>query len=302
MFPRRTSRQSKNFTAKRRMRTAFFVSVGVVSLALVVYCASAISSMESFQITAVSVDGVETDGEADALRASALESLQGAYLGIFSRANTLVYPKKTIGARITEEHPWVGAVSVSREGAHTIKLAVTEKESSALVCLTFPDFNGNDLSLEDPGSCYFADEAGFIFRKAPSFSGNVYRRYYMPDLGADASTTDAVVGTIATSSISFEALQKFYQSISEQGILVDAILVKPEGEYELYARNPAEDTTSASTVVVYFNDSSPLDEQATNLVSFLRHATDQARAKKQSVRYDSIDIRYGSNVFYRESK
>ncbi|MBP6858860.1 MAG: hypothetical protein KBC33_03475 [Candidatus Pacebacteria bacterium] len=284
------------------MRTAFFVSVGVVSLTLVVYCASAISSMESFQITAVSVEGVETDGEADALRASALESLHGAYLGIFSRANTLVYPKRTIAARISEEYPWVAAVSMSREGAHTIKLAVTEKKPSALVCLTLPDFNGNDLSLEDPGRCYFADETGYIFRKAPSFSGNVYRRYYMPDLGAGASSTDAIVGAVATSSISFEALEKFYLSISDQGIIADAILVKPEGEYELYARNIAVDAMPASTVVVYFNDSSPLDEQATNFVSFWRHTTDQARAKKQSVRYDSIDIRYGSNVFYRESK
>lgn len=258
--------------------------------------------MDSLAITNVRVSGVETDDEAVALRASALESLQGDYLGVFARENTIIYPKRSIASRIVSEFPWVGSVSVSREGAHSIELSISEKEPAALVCATLPDFNGNDLSLEDPGSCYFADGKGYIFRKAPSFSGNVYRRYYMPDLGSDASTTDAIVGTVASTSVGFENLEKFYVSVSGQGIISDAILTKPDGEYELYARNPVSDSSTVSTVVIYFNSASPLDEQATNLVSFWKHMVEQARTKKQSMKFDSIDVRYGANVFYRESK
>lgn len=302
MPPRRASRQSKSFTAKRRTCAIILASASILSLAAILHVTSAISSADFLAITTVNVKGVETDIETDELRASALESLQGDYLGMFSRANTLIYPKKTIVANIPQKFPWVGSVDVSREGAHGIELVVTEKEPAALICTTLPDFNGNDLSLEDPGSCYFADDKGFIFRKAPSFSGNVYHRYYAPELGADASTTDALVGKFATSSVGFNKLDMFYASVSEQGIVVDAILMKPDGEYELYARNPTSDSSVASTVVIYFNDASPLDEQATNLISFWKHMAEDARTKKQKLQFDSIDVRYGANVFYRESK
>lgn len=302
MPPRRASRQSQSFIAKRRTRAIVLSVTGVISLSLAVFIVSKISSMDSLAITEVGVAGVETGMEADALRAAALESLQGEYLGMFDRANTLIYPKRSIVARISREFPWVGSVDVSREGAHSIELVVSEKEPAALVCATFPDFNGTDLSLEDPGSCYFADGGGFIFKKAPSFSGNVYRRYYMPALAIDASTTDAIIGTTASTSVGFRELEKFYVSVAEQGITSDAILVKPDGEYELYARNLASDTSAATTIVIYFDDSSSLEEQATNLVSFWRHMAEKARTEKRVFKFDSIDVRYGANVFYRENK
>lgn len=302
MPPRRASRQSKGFIAKRRARAVISIVGSLIALSVIISGASWVSSFDSLTITEVIVRGVDAGVEADALKASALQSLKGKYMGIFSRANTVIYSQDSISDTIIRDFPWVDSVSIEREGAHRIELEVTEREPAALVCTTFPDFNGTDLSLEDPGSCYFADGTGVIFRKAPSFSGNVYRRYYMPDLIADATTTDMIVGTMATSSVGFVGLDEFYLSIAQQGITVDAILVKPDGEYELYARNPASVDHPASTVVVYFNAGSPLQEQATNLVSFWKHMMDKARTNGMPIRFDSIDVRYGANVFYRESK
>ncbi|MEK7641427.1 MAG: hypothetical protein AAB365_00355 [Patescibacteria group bacterium] len=305
MPPRRASRQSKSFTTKRRARTLLGVFGGIALVAGFLYIVSALSRVGPLTIETVRISGIDAESEQLALRASALGALEGSYLGIFSRANTLIYPKRTIVAKIKDQLASVERVSIDRDGAHTLNISIVEKEPAALVCVTLPDFNGTDLSLEDPGSCYFADGGGYIFKKAPSFTGNIYHRYYVPDLVSEASSTESVVGKSATSSDEFKALEKLYSTASANGIVSDAILIKANREYELYARNPppvGAASSAASTVVIYFNTLTSLEEQTANLVSFWKHMVDQARAKRETLQFDSIDVRYGANVFYREGK
>ncbi len=270
-------------------------------MAGLIFIFSVLSGIHFFTITNIEMAGVDQT-EISSLHDQVLEKLQGNYLGLFSKANDFIYPHKEIREMVRVAYPDVDTVTVVRSDRHTLTITVMEKTPAALICVTLPDFDGNELSLEDGGNCYFADKSGFIFKKAPSFSGAVYHRYYIPDLAgaADlASSTDGVVGIYATSTVEFQSIQKIYDGLQSNSIMTDAILMKGGGEYELYVRNPG---MSSSTAVIYFNTISSTTEQFSNLVSFWSHSVDAARTDKEMLEFDYIDVRYGDNVFFRKVK
>jgi hypothetical protein len=294
---RYSSRQSKTFSVKRRTRTILSIVADVLVAVLIVVISSLLSSWSVFTLTNVQVSGVGQD-EATAINNIAMRAISGKYLGAFSRANLFIYPKTHIKQLIKQTYPDIETVDVARAGLHTLTVIIHDKIPSALVCATLPDFNGNDLSLEDPGACYFTDVTGLIFKKAPSFSGTMYNRYYIPDLASntdDASST-TLVGQYATSTDEFNRIQRVYSVVNQNDIIVDAIFIKGGGEYELYVRNP---DMSSSTVVVYFNTISSTTEQLSNLISFWNHSVDVARTKNERLEFDYIDVRYSPNVYHR---
>jgi hypothetical protein len=177
---------------------------------------------------------------------------------------------------------------------HILVVSVTQKNPVAVVCASLPDFHGSELSLEEAEQCYFTDRTGQLFAESPSFSGTAHKRYYAPDI-REASTTGIILGTSVLEPEKFEELQTFYDSVRAAGIRAEAVLIKPEGEYELYVRNPGESAgeegSLAGTVVIYFNTAGDFSLELANLISFW--------ASMKEERFDSIDVRYGSNVFYR---
>jgi len=328
---RLTGRQSKRFIEKRNNRTIITVVLFLFCLALFIYALMEFTKLPFLTISNITVHGADAD-IMQALESSAGGSLQGKYLGIFDRANTLIYPKAALVNAIKESSARIESVKVARNGTEGLDITVTEKAPAALVCPSLPDFSGSSLALGDTDTCYFADSTGYIYEQAPSYSGNVYNRYYIPGLSDDsqASSTEGVIGSYATSTSEFANLQKFYDSIQAGKIFVDAILLKDGGEYELYARNavskapvangagvksaaasqtgtvgepgyissttPEEIEPDSDTVVVYFNNARPFSEELANLLTFWNKETVGANPPQ----FESIDVRFGPNVYYRK--
>lgn len=297
MRSRYSSRQSKTFTAKRRARdiSRTIRIAGIVCLVILILWG--LSCWSAFTITNVQVSGVEQE-EVQAIHDKVMTAVSGRYLGLFPRDNSLIYPRSNIRDAIRSAYRDVESLAVRRSDRHTLTVAISEKKPAALVCATLPDFDGNDLTLDDSGACYFTDEVGRLFKKAPSFSGAVYNRYYIPDLSAsgDGASSTQLVGLQATSTVEFSTIQQIYSAIQHDNITVDAMLMKGGGEYELYIRNP---DMGSSTAVIYFNTVSPVAEQVSNFISFWDHTLSDARAKKQRLEFDYIDVRYSPNVYHR---
>jgi hypothetical protein len=297
MRSRYTSRQSKTFTAKRRARgIARTVSVAGI-ICIIILILWALSSWSAFTVTSVQVSGVEQE-EVQAIHDKAMEIISGSYLGMFARDNSFIYPRSGIRHAIQNAYPEAELVEVRRTDRHTLTISIEEKKPAALVCATLPDFDGNDLTLDDSGACYFTDGTGTLFKKAPSFSGAVYNRYYLPDLTAagDTASSTNLIGLQATSTAEFATIQQIYSAVQHDNITVDAMLMKGGGEYELYIRNP---DMSSSTAIVYFNTVSPVAEQVSNFISFWDHTLSDARSKKEHLEFDYIDVRYSPNVYHR---
>jgi len=265
----------------------------ILGLGSWIYNIGAISRVSFLTIKNVNVQGVGSAMVAK-IQTATLKALDGAYGHYISKDNILFYPRNAIAAAIYSVDPQADSVHISRDGFQGLSITVEEKKPAALACTNLPDFNGDDINMSSDDSCYFVDAKGMLYDQAPTFSGNVYNRYYVPDIMDTASSSDDATGLYATSTLQFTALQNLYSSLGDAGITIDALLIKPGGEYEVYARNPDK-----STVVIYLNDLRPIQEQLSNLVSFWDKMTDDARIKNQTLKFDYVDVRYGSNVFYR---
>ncbi|MDB5238787.1 MAG: hypothetical protein JWO00_122 [Candidatus Parcubacteria bacterium] len=299
------SNQSRSFEERKKRRIVLGSIAGVLAIASLSFAAYKVTSLPTFALTDVQVTGAEPD-VTPSLRAAVYRTLQGTYLGIFSRANALLYPKGAIMAAVGAVSPRIASVKVSRDGLHGLKVAISEKDPAAVACASLPNFDDNGALIQDDSEqsdCYFTDDSGLIFKRTPTTtpaaaSGSslgIYNRYYAPSL------QDNPVGSYATSTEAFHSLQNFIKAVRAGGIIPEAILIKAGGEYELYVQNPTRSSASSasSTAIIYFNSTVPFATQLANLSAFWNSMSRTARAKNSALNYEYIDIRYGSNVFYR---
>ncbi len=272
-YSRLTSTQSKKFEISQMRRTYFLVFLISLNIFLFVFVLSKISFLNFLQIDNIVVLGTEPRVESN-IREHAEEILSDSYFGIFSKANLFLYPKSQLLASISDIAPEIQSISINRNGLHSLNINVETKKVSAVVCASLPDENLDLVSASS--SCYISDWSGFIFKKTQAVEKDT-NVYYSPALPIDA------IGSYATSTNQFVALQKFYNSCREFGLEPEYILIKENDEYEMFAKD----------TIIYFNDDSSLDDQLQNLLLFWSH-------NEKKINYEYIDVRFGSNVFYRK--
>jgi hypothetical protein len=300
------ARQSQSFTKKKREHRVFFWAIVVLAVFSWMSVMSHLSYLRFFSISVIEITGVSQEIH-PIVRAAANEAIQGDYFNLLSRSNILLYPEKGIIESIERSTPRVEEVKVERQGRNSLFITIREKEPSALVCANFPDFDEyHQLNLGND-ACAFADSKGILYDTAPAISGTMYNRYYIPEIGDVSTTSLERLGLTATTTAEFIALQGLYESLKAKKMEVKGILFKPAGEYEAYISNlrpksVVEGGETVATAVIYFNSARPLNVQFDNLVLFWEHAIEDAKTKGRTPVYEYIDVRYGSNVFFREGK
>jgi len=290
---RTKSIQSKRFVEKKNTRLQLEIVLSVFVVALFLFCLSKFSYLSAFTIDNFSVSGVGPE-LSSTIEAKALDNLQGAYINFIAKANTAFYPRRAISDSIAKSFPSVKSVSVARDGLHGLNISIVQKDSVAVVCSSLPDLSNSSIDIGDNDDCYMVDHNGYIFGKysASTSTADVSNRYYIPALADAISTTSSIVGNFATSTAEFSSLQDFYNKADNAGLKPIAILAKDGGEYEMYVDN----------IVVYFNDSSPFGDQLANLIAFWNKDVAKTVGDAKQSSYEYIDVRYGSNVFYRKMK
>ena len=297
----RRTRQSASYVEHRRKKAAWVLAGFIVIVTLGVIILSWVSKLSMFKIYNVRIDGADPD-ITPSLQSAALSVLDGYYFGFFSKSNALIYPRGAIIRSVKEASGRIDSVETHLNDLHQISISVIEKTPSALACPDFPNLDSDDISstthpstILSPVSidqCYFADKSGLIYAVAPDISGNIYPRYYIPEVSSASST--AIIGDYATSTEAFLRLQSFYNNVQAAGIEIESVLIKEKGEYEMYVQNP-----DMSIAIIYFNESRPLTDELSNLISFWNYMITNTRATKKTISFDYIDVRYGTNVFYR---
>ena len=307
MYPRSrlTSRQSKSFAGKMRERRIFGAILCLVILSSWLYSCSKLTRLNVFAVNSLNIVGADSE-IVPAIQDIVENDLDGNYLYLFSRSNIYLYPKNRIINDLKNNIPRIDNVVISRDHLNNLTISIIEKAPVALACISLPDFSDNQ-KLDSSDSCYFVDQNGLIIKKAP-ISGSIYKNYYVPDLLNGTSSQISPIGLLATSTSEFLDLQNNVKLLEKNGLVVLGILLKPSSEYEFYVNFPNQTGSSSSgavdgdLVVIYMNRSEDLAIQVSNLITFWNQMSSQARMKNQSLNFEYIDTRYGSNVFYRLSK
>jgi hypothetical protein len=266
----------------------------VIIFILAVALLSWLSRLPFLTINTVRVEGADPS-LAVQLQSTATEAISGSYFGLFSKANAVIFPRGAVVNSIKESFLAVDGVEVHLNDLHQISVSVKQKVPDAIICFDFPALDTTPSTSPDTSdNCYDADKTGLVYGLHQSNNSSGLSKYYIPHTSEISSST--VIGTYATSTAEFLKLQSFYESARTAGLSVESVLIKDSGEYEMYIRN--DDSTVA---IVYFNNTRSFSDQLNNLVSFWNYMVTDRRADKKASSFDYMDVRYGSNVFYREN-
>lgn len=283
---RLTSRQSKKFEINKKtkayLRWTLLLLIGV----LFVVSVSRLSSIKFLSIKDIEIRGTTSDIVEISNKIIRTE-ISGNFIGLLSKSNIFLYPHDRLVKLLNDVSPKIKSATIVRQGLGRIVVNIVEKTPVATVCAKLPDVLDEGSSFSNLEECYLVDSSGFIFGKTASTSASAnLNHYYMPALSELETDNKSLITNYATSSAFFSVLQNLYNGAIKSKLKPKSFLVKDGDEYEMYI----DDT------VVYFNNIRSLDEQLANLVAFWEHTLTNG---KNPGKYEYIDIRYGSNVFYR---
>jgi len=273
MWWRPKTLQSTKLARRKRRSFLFTFFIFIIIFSLLVAGVTYLLKRQEVMIQNIVLNGnvtVSTEELENFIR----EELKGNYFLIFPRSSIFIYPRSLIEEGILFKFKKIEKAEVSFNSFNSILVSVEERQPSALWC------GENRLDGAIP-ECFFLDEKGLLYTNSPSFTGDIYFRFYGP-LGEGSS-----VGQQFLPTKTFQGMLFFLQSLRESGIHPVELAVGNEEDYELYLEN--------GTQVLFAQDEDltfVLDNLQTTLFS------DELK-ERNTIDIDYIDLRFGNKVYYK---
>ncbi len=276
----------------KRKRRAYRKRLAILSAILFITLTGALAYFSSYSrvsINRIVVSGTRIINPRD-VESQVRSDMTGKYLRLFNRSNSLIYPIKKIRTDLLATFPRIETLSIYRDSLTTLHIAITERSGSYLYCgATVPE------APADIGeNCYFINSDGYIFDKAPYFSGNVYFKYYMQIEGKDSSNT---LGSQMTRPEDFHLLLQFVDGITSLGFKPTYLVIDESGVGTLYLAH----TDVATSPQIIFKSRDDLKVILDNLrVSMAKpEFANEINGKYNTLLY--IDLRFDNKVVYKFS-
>ncbi|KKU81298.1 MAG: hypothetical protein UY07_C0021G0003 [Parcubacteria group bacterium GW2011_GWA1_47_8] len=279
----------------------------VVAVALLVFLffvtGGGISQHESFKITQVDVIGNSTIDREDIVDVIK-EKLQGNYYFVYARDNSSLFPRREIEAGLVEKFPRIQNVVVHKMDAHTIVAQVTERKPFALWCGKDADGRGLDTKRRrgDTGrerfllaDCWFLDETGFIFDRAPTFSEGVYLEIYGPLESASGILKGVEPLRARVQESRFVRVYPFERTLNRDVGKTLRVIMKPEGQYGIIVAVSTK-YPMLTGAEIRFKDSDNSAELLKNLLAAIPTQFPPSAAPFRKLYY--VDLRFGNKVVF----
>lgn len=231
-----------------------------------------VSRLPLLQIRTVNVFGEKTV-RADDVRLLVAEELGGAYFGLLSRRNSIIYPKRAIRTSILSERPRIAALRLEREGLNELSVYIEERTPVGLWCGGEAEFESASMS-----ECYFLDASGFVFAQAGMFSRGVFQKFY-----GDLGTRSPIGATYSTSAV-FVPYRKFLSELKAVGYEGERSLIQPNGSAIVISRTGERFLLSGA-------------ESFESELAYLGAVLASGELSGKKVEY--FDLRFGNRVYYK---
>ncbi|MEO8637426.1 MAG: hypothetical protein ABI430_00810 [Candidatus Taylorbacteria bacterium] len=274
---KRSRLRSKKYAKKKRKFFWIKIIFLIILCALLIYSLSYLSKLQQVAISDITVEGNSAVTEDDIL--SLVEGeLDGSYYEIFSKRNIFIYPKRLIEEKMKDTWKRIDSVKIERVGLSALAISVTEKKAMFLWC-------GEKMSAEVKVSdCFFMDDTGYVFSKAPLFSENVYFRFF----GAIAESDP--IGSQYLPLADFQKVSGFIKELENNRISATRLLSKGGGEYEVVLSDNNR---------VLVNEREAFAKTVEHLKTLLESDSFKKDVKNSPTNIDYIDLRFGNRVFYK---
>lgn len=283
------ARKFRTKVARRRekKRRLIVAAIWVVAVSAMLGGAVWLSHTKALQVQYVDVNGTVT--QKTEIETFTRTYLEGSWLGLFPKKSIVLVPRWRLTQLVLERFPRVKTASVGVTDMQTLSVTVEERLPSALWCgdivppvVYEPRTEGRGRNLipdDEWGVCYYIDSTGYIFARAPTFTGAVYHRYWGP-----ISKSEPVRVTFLPAH-EFSLLETLQEKLERLSLIPIALLIVDEEDAELYL----EDGTR-----VLFTRDQDTENLFVTLVSIL---TADVLESEHEVEY--IDLRFGVKSFVK---
>lgn len=240
------------------------------TLGLIIFGVHTVTRLPAFTITTIAASGGSTIDEVE-VAAEVATVLEGTYVRLIPRRFTYLYPDEEVVAavarveRIKEPH-------IELTDRHTLTVTYDEYYPDALWCKD---------KTKQGDECYFLDEQGYAFGKAPNLTGGSLLRVYtlqdIPEKGKTAMTAEE-----------YHAIKDFVSELGQTGwyaatVEIDSVrdvfyTLSQGGELKATLHQSGADTLRYLTT--------------------LRQSAEFEHLRPGNFQY--IDLRFGSKVFVNE--
>ena len=263
---------SRKLRRKRLILKAVFVAI--------IFMAVFAGIVAFFRMPYLQVEKIEVEGnslvDGDGLIEKVKEKLEGKYFGLFPKTNIFIIPKSKILGETPQEIRRIKNITLEKKYFGAIALKIEERSNSALYCKT--------------ENCAYADENGFIFEKAPYFSGTVFlklidQRSSEKTLARPADGVEDFIGSNLIDESEFKKILEFAGLAVKIGNGTTEVILKNENIYEFYTKEGWK---------IILNDKNEPKSAYLNLVTAL-----DANIKDKRTKLDYIDLRLGNKIYFK---
>ncbi len=271
----------------------------ILLLGLIFFVAlGGVSHKDKWRINIVDVNGASTVSE-DAVREIAMDKVSGNYFLVYAKNNSYIFPAGDIAQSLLGTFPRIASVGINRIDNHSIVINISERKPYALWCgLPATDYRSNEAvgrwqagSEASSKDCWFIDETGFVFDKAPVFSKGVYVEVY-------GKLLEKNNGEPLRASLPFDRFvtaNTFAKLLGGKVGKPYRISLKPEGELEVVLLASSKYPFLVDTTVRFKDESTPT-VLLKNLLSAIPVQFPNNVAIKKKLQY--IDMRFGNKVIF----
>ena len=273
----------------RRKRRILRLRLGILFVVLfvaIVWLLSFLAGVKNITIHDITITGTHIVDQLE-IEQVVRKNLEGKYLFIFPKSNSIIYPHNRIKKDLVTTFPRIELLDVYIDNLNTLRIDIKERTGSYLYCgVNIPE-NKNDVGE----NCYFLNNDGFIFDNAPYFSGNVYFKYY---LKLEDSTSDPL-GKQMLPVDKFYKIARFVDGINNLGLKTIYIEMNKSGTNYLYLDHGEDKTTPK---IIFKSDADlNLIEENLSIAMKKKEFADEIKSKYNTLLY--IDLRFKDKVLYK---
>lgn len=258
-------RSSKLAKARKKVRITRTVIFVIFILSLILGLAFW-SKDESMRIENVDITDL-TYANKKKVEDVVFDALGGKYLNLFSKRNSLIFPRGYVEERIYSEFPSIASVDIDFVGFNHIEVNLTEYEAVAKWC--------------GDNECYLLNNNGYIFIQEPLLSTEDYITF-----------RGEVAGEILRSQLlppnEFKAFMKFNEVLRDD--LDIKIISVNQSDYPVY------EFVSKAGVVFMIDREDDMADVIQNIKTVFEK---EGINKEQYENLEYVDLRFGNKVFYK---
>jgi len=239
---------------------------------------------KTFHINNITFSGVTTAKET-LVKQIVLDRLNTKLFFVIPVDNTVLVPKRDIKNNLLESFAQIQNVEIALINEHTINVAVAERKPVGVWCENSEVIDEKETSQK----CFFLDEFGYIFGRAPDFSGNLFFRYF----GGNVSST--IIGSYYLPTEIFSERIFFITSLRTLGLNPISATWNKNGDSYIYL-SPKKDVGLRGDIL--FNNDDSLGSVFEHL-SLTLTAEDFAEINMRIIDVEYIDLRSPNKIFYK---